>query len=623
MRRSILAAITLLSLTVLANSASGGHERPLHAGEVAAAAIIAQIQGVPLDICFDHQGRRVPCGASSSPPPLPPDPTRALIDQGNAFFNAHNYDAAIEKYKEALQIDPNNAEATRNLADARAAKQRARSNELNDEGGTFYDSRRYGEAIDKYQQALDADPSNTAAANNLKLARSAKANQEGNALYEAKQYEMAIKKYEEALAIDPSNTAAANNLKLAREAKQRARSNELNDEGGALYDSHKYGEAIDKYQQAVDADPSNTAAASNLKLARSAKANQEGGAFYDAKEYERAIRKYEEALAANPKSEAAKRNLELSRSAQAQVEAERRREQQWQQERAQEIAKNFEIAHRAERNESYSAARRAYEAVLRTDPTNLEARRRLSEVEKLDTPEGREARLLSTGANTIALDFGGSDSVADFTPNVVAALRHAREVIGEQVREIAASSPYYISIGSLADRERALFGDIKANTETYLNNFRNFMGITAECVAHGTGCQATDDTKFQEEYAHKTRILAAGWIYWEANPHNNLSELENSVDHWNRHKGGFPGFNGWNEYVEGANRFVRTPPANTRVLVRPWSGDKVFYNATDRTFAVQASNGQLKTFMRVKSKYGENQMKLIELYIKAFPNFPN
>src|SRR4051794_30551121 len=104
----------------------------------------------------------------------------------NALVLRGRTSEAIDQYKQALQIDPDYAEAHHNL------------------GSAFLLMGRTPEAIEHYEQALRIDPAFAGAHNNL-----------GNALVQTGRAAEAIEHYKEALRITPNSADAHNNLAAA------------------------------------------------------------------------------------------------------------------------------------------------------------------------------------------------------------------------------------------------------------------------------------------------------------------------------------------------------------------------------------------------------------------------
>ena len=166
----------------------------------------------------------------------------AWLDVGTLFFERQEYEEALEAYRQALFLDPNNAHAYVG---------RSRS---------LQGLKRYKEALVASEQALRLEPNNASAYIG-----------KGNALDDLKRYEEALAAYEQALRLDPNNASAYNN------------------KGRALDDLERYEEALAACEQALRLDPNFADAYYNKGYVLSA-----------LKRYEEALAAYEQALRLNP-----------------------------------------------------------------------------------------------------------------------------------------------------------------------------------------------------------------------------------------------------------------------------------------------------------------------------------
>src|SRR2546421_5809397 len=119
---------------------------------------------------------------------IPPPPSNttdqsrvAWLEVGTLFFERKEYEEALDAYRQALFLDPNNAHAYVG---------RSRS---------LHALKRYQEALVASEQALRLDPNNTSAYTG-----------KGDALYDLKWYEEALAAYEQALRLDPNYVDAYN-----------------------------------------------------------------------------------------------------------------------------------------------------------------------------------------------------------------------------------------------------------------------------------------------------------------------------------------------------------------------------------------------------------------------------
>jgi RHS repeat-associated protein len=77
----------------------------------------------------------------------------------------------------------------------------------------------------------------------------------------------------------------------------------------------------------------------------------------------------------------------------------------------------------------------------------------------------------------------------------------------------------------------------------------------------------------------------------------NATSVQNALGHWNNHGGEFPGLQNAKQYVEKATNFVNSPPPGTLTKTRP-NGDKLFYEPSSNTFAVQRADGAPRTMFK-------------------------
>jgi len=144
-------------------------------------------------------------------------PAVAHYSLGNALVQKGRISEAIEEYRQALEIDPDYAEAHSNL------------------GSTFLLTGRPSEAIDQYKQALRINPIYAEAQNNL-----------GNALVQTGRASEAIDHFRQALRGTPNSASTHNNL------------------GAALAQTGRISEAIEEVKAALRINPGYIDARNNL-----------------------------------------------------------------------------------------------------------------------------------------------------------------------------------------------------------------------------------------------------------------------------------------------------------------------------------------------------------------------
>jgi tetratricopeptide (TPR) repeat protein len=204
---------------------------------------------------------------------------------GQALFQTGKVDEATAHYQQALQINPNYAEAHNNL------------------GNALFQKRKVDEAIAHYQKALQINPDYFEAHNNL-----------GNTLLQKGSVEEAIAHYQKALQINPDFAEAHNNLgpalikkgRMAEAMVQFQKALQINpgyadahdNLGNALLQMGKVDEAIVQFQQVLQIKPDSAEACNNL-----------GSALMQKGQIDEAMVQFQQALQINPGYAEAHNNL--------------------------------------------------------------------------------------------------------------------------------------------------------------------------------------------------------------------------------------------------------------------------------------------------------------------------
>ncbi len=172
------------------------------------------------------------------------------INKGNSFYHTHDYNKALESYKKALDVNPNNPTVNGNI------------------GLCYLAQGKYDLAIDYTNKAISINPNREDYYVDLGLS------------YKGKDlYDKAIENYKKAIAVNPSCTNAYVNL-------------------GSIYvDTGEYDLAIINCQKAIDIKPNCELAYVNM-----------GVAYENKGEYHKALALFEKALSINPNSTLAKNN---------------------------------------------------------------------------------------------------------------------------------------------------------------------------------------------------------------------------------------------------------------------------------------------------------------------------
>jgi len=260
-----------------------------------------------------------------------------LLVEGNALFDAKNYEAAKAKYTAAVTLDESRNEAKEKLAQitklasdqAALDKQKKQYETLMTEGANLQSSGKLTEALAKFTEANKVDATKPepvqkmAEVNSLLKAESqkqeiAKLLSEGNTALAAKKYTDAKNKYQAVLTLDPNNTEAKNKFDAAVQAEiaqsgaeaKQAQFTALKAEGEALFAKGDYLNAKSKFMEAKSVQPDAAVekriADCDAKIAELTKANESAQKFAQAvaeakvlegaAKYDEAIAKYQEAL---------------------------------------------------------------------------------------------------------------------------------------------------------------------------------------------------------------------------------------------------------------------------------------------------------------------------------------
>jgi len=200
---------------------------------------------------------------------------------GDIFRESDRSTAAVDAYREAMDLDPDYAwpyhnlgliheqqgETETALGFFRQAIQRHRSDRdrvvsWHKLGGICLSLSRHTEAIDAYQRVIELDPQDNLSWNSLGIAHTA-----------LEHYEAAIKAFEQVIGVDSDYAWSYHNLGFVYEKREA------------------YETAIPYYQQAVERHENELAAAASW--------NNLGGAYHALKRYDEAVEAYRQAVTLN------------------------------------------------------------------------------------------------------------------------------------------------------------------------------------------------------------------------------------------------------------------------------------------------------------------------------------
>lgn len=148
-------------------------------------------------------------------------PERSLVRKGNRQFNKGNYELSIERYEQALKVDPTSSEALYNL------------------GNALYKAERF----DKSEQTLVA-----AAADTLRseTERAESFYNLGNSQFQQKKYQEALESYKSSLRLNPSDQETKYNYAYTKKLLDKDKN------GGGGGDDDKKDQDKDKDKQDQD-----------------------------------------------------------------------------------------------------------------------------------------------------------------------------------------------------------------------------------------------------------------------------------------------------------------------------------------------------------------------------------
>ncbi|EOO04138.1 putative small glutamine-rich tetratricopeptide repeat-containing protein a protein [Phaeoacremonium minimum UCRPA7] len=132
----------------------------------------------------------------------------ALVLRGRALYAQGENDKAVQHFRKALSCDPDFRDAIKWLRIVQ------KLDRMKEEGNSEYKAGRWQAAIDKYSQALEIDPSNRGTNSKLLQNRAL-------CLTKLKQYDEAIRDCEKAISLDPSYTKARKTKANALGAAER------------------------------------------------------------------------------------------------------------------------------------------------------------------------------------------------------------------------------------------------------------------------------------------------------------------------------------------------------------------------------------------------------------------
>ncbi|MFO1200432.1 MAG: hypothetical protein U1E86_26045 [Burkholderiaceae bacterium] len=285
--------------------------------------------------------------AAEDPAPVPPDVLAAALANADEAIALQPRDERLVPWRGAIVARMARLKEDAERRDAQAAAERQRRQrgaQLWGEGKALFDAGRASEALEKFKASVGAwpEPANvqyvaqleaTLAANR---ARAQQLRNEGEALQGQSKLPEAVAKYRESLALLPDPALQAHvarvETQIAADRQRRQRAAQLWSEGKALFDAGRAGEALAKFRESVGVwpEPANVQYVSQLDASiaanrtRAQQLRAEGEALQNQSRLPEAVAKYRESLALLPD---AALQAHVAR-VEAQIAADRQRRQQ-------------------------------------------------------------------------------------------------------------------------------------------------------------------------------------------------------------------------------------------------------------------------------------------------------
>ena len=194
-----------------------------------------------------------------------------LKTQADELFESGKYEQAIEKYEQSLKFNPEDTYATgkiteiNNLLEAIANKEKSYADAISKADESFAD-RDYEQALNFYQRAGKIKPEEKHPQERIESTEAvvehlAKASQH----FESKEYAEALEQFNEAKALLPLNDQTiakiAETEKIISDQKSYT---ELKTQADELFESGKYEQAKEKYEQSLKFNPEDTYATGKI-----------------------------------------------------------------------------------------------------------------------------------------------------------------------------------------------------------------------------------------------------------------------------------------------------------------------------------------------------------------------
>jgi tetratricopeptide (TPR) repeat protein len=237
---------------------------------------------------------------------------RRLYNTGYNYYKSKNYQTALKYFRAAARLDPGYSKAKKAITALKARINQIESDRLEALGNRFYNGRNYAKAIEYYKKALRLTPNDAYLRQSLNLARAWLNYDQGNRHYDKKEYLAAMQCYQRALRYKPGDMSISKNLRLAKawQAFQM---------GETYFKIGSYAAAVKQFQKALRHNPGSKSIAAKLSRAVYKNTLFTADTHMFNKKYRQALIHYKKALKLNPHSKELKSKLKKAEDAQGQA----------------------------------------------------------------------------------------------------------------------------------------------------------------------------------------------------------------------------------------------------------------------------------------------------------------
>lgn len=326
-----------------------------------------------------------------------------LMEEANQLALRKNFDGAIAKLNQALELFPNNPEVPRLIQEYRSSKdQNDRYNALIAEADQLYENKNYMEARSKYQSVASIVPNDPYATDMIRRINELfespeyiaeqnylQAMAQGDEQLAQTQYQMALTSYQEDLGYKPGDLAATQKINevtaTLQRLEQEAEAARLAAEQAAAEEAARIAAEQEAARLAAEAEAARLAAEAAAEAERQAKIQEMLGVangLLAEEQYQAAKDKYQEVLGIDDGNATALAKISEIDGIFARIAAESQ----------QRFDEAMAAAARFMNDEDYRNAIAQYQIALVAKPDNSEATAKLAEAERLENARVSELR---------------------------------------------------------------------------------------------------------------------------------------------------------------------------------------------------------------------------------------